>query len=54
MSDWSSPQPDRPRGRGMELAVSPVKQRALELRLPVAQPEKIKNNEEFRVAAENI
>lgn len=40
-------QPDRPRGRGMELAVSPVKQRALELRLPVAQPEKIKNNEEF-------
>ena len=31
----------------MELAVSPVKQRALELRLPVAQPEKIKNNEEF-------
>jgi methionyl-tRNA formyltransferase len=41
-------QPDRPRGRGMELALSPVKQRALELGLPMAQPEKIKNNEEFR------
>jgi methionyl-tRNA formyltransferase len=41
-------QPDRPRGRGMELALSPVKQRALDLGLPITQPEKIKNNEEFR------
>ncbi len=41
-------QPDRPRGRGMELAPSPVKQRAIELGLPVTQPEKIKNNDEFR------
>jgi methionyl-tRNA formyltransferase len=41
-------QPDKPRGRGMELAPSPVKQRALELGLPVMQPDKIKNNEEFR------
>ena len=41
-------QPDKPRGRGMELALSPVKQAALELGLPVAQPDKIKNNEEFR------
>jgi methionyl-tRNA formyltransferase len=41
-------QPDKARGRGMELAPSPVKQRALELGLPVAQPDKIKNNEEFR------
>jgi methionyl-tRNA formyltransferase len=40
--------PDRPRGRGMEVTASPVKQRALALDLPVAQPEKIKNNEEFR------
>ena len=32
----------------MELAPSPVKQRALELGLPVIQPDKIKNNEEFR------
>ena len=43
-------QPDRPRGRGMELANSPVKQSALELNLPITQPEKIKNNEEFRAA----
>src|SRR5437868_2195237 len=41
-------QPDKPRGRGLELAPSPVKQRALELDLPVTQPDKIKNNEEFR------
>jgi methionyl-tRNA formyltransferase len=41
-------QPDRPKGRGMELAPSPVKQRALQLGVPVSQPDKIKNNEEFR------
>lgn len=41
-------QPDRPKGRGLELALSPVKRRALELELPVAQPEGIKNNAEFR------
>jgi methionyl-tRNA formyltransferase len=41
-------QPDKPRGRGLELSPSPVKQRALELGMPVAQPEKIKNNHEFQ------
>src|SRR5437016_6409256 len=41
-------QPDRPRGRGMEMAFSPIKQRARELGLPVTQPDRIKNNEEFR------
>ncbi len=41
-------QPDRPRGRGMQLALSPVKQRGLQLALQVSQPDKIKNNEEFR------
>ncbi|MGA7381082.1 MAG: methionyl-tRNA formyltransferase [Terriglobales bacterium] len=41
-------QPDRPRGRGLELAPSPVKARAVELGLPVTQPEKIKNNREFQ------
>jgi methionyl-tRNA formyltransferase len=41
-------QPDRPRGRGMEFAPSPVKQKALELDLPITQPEKIRNNDEFR------
>src|SRR6266436_3975671 len=41
-------QPDRSRGRGMELTASPVKQSALKLGLPVTQPDKIKNNEDFR------
>ena len=39
-------QPDRPKGRGMQLAPSPVKQAALELSLRVAQPEKLRNNAE--------
>ena len=39
-------QPDRPKGRGMQLAPSPVKQAALELGLHVAQPEKLRNNAE--------
>src|SRR5450755_3167877 len=40
-------QPDKPRGRGLELALSPVKQSALRLGLPILQPEKIKTHEEF-------
>ena len=39
-------QPDRPKGRGLQLAPSPVKQAALELGLRVAQPEKLRNNAE--------
>jgi methionyl-tRNA formyltransferase len=42
-------QPDRPKGRGLELVSSPVKQSAAQLGLPITQPDKIKNNEEFRV-----
>ena len=41
-------QPDKPRGRGLALAPSPVKESALALQLPVTQPESIKNNDEFR------
>jgi methionyl-tRNA formyltransferase len=41
-------QPDRPKGRGLELVSSPVKERALQLGLPVVQPESIKRNEEFQ------
>jgi len=37
-------QPDRPKGRGLALAPSPVKTAALELRLPIEQPEKIKGD----------
>ncbi|MGB8770061.1 MAG: methionyl-tRNA formyltransferase [Candidatus Korobacteraceae bacterium] len=47
-------QPDRPSGRGMQLAASPVKQTALALDLPITQPEKIKNNEEFHAQLESI
>ncbi len=42
-------QPDRPKGRGLELVPSPVKQSAQELNLPITQPNKIKNNEDFHV-----
>jgi len=35
-------QPDRPAGRGMKLAPSPVKQLALELGVPVAQPRSLR------------
>jgi methionyl-tRNA formyltransferase len=41
-------QPDRPKGRGLELIASPIKQRALQLGLPIIQPESIKNNQDFR------
>jgi methionyl-tRNA formyltransferase len=41
-------QPDRPRGRGLGLAESPVKQAAMNLELPIFQPDKIKNNQEFQ------
>ncbi|MDK4650586.1 methionyl-tRNA formyltransferase [Kingella kingae] len=39
-------QPDRPKGRGMQLQASPVKQAALDLGLRVAQPKKLRNNAE--------
>src|SRR5579864_6174484 len=42
-------QPDKPRGRGLELAPSPVKESALALQLAITQPESIKSNDEFRV-----
>jgi len=35
-------QPDRPKGRGQELAISPVKQAAVRLGLPVEQPAKVR------------
>src|SRR5947207_6405473 len=45
-------QPDRPKGRGLELVHSPVKQAALRLALPVYQPEKIKTNDEMKAKLE--
>jgi methionyl-tRNA formyltransferase len=47
-------QPDRPAGRKMELQVPAVKQRALQLGLPVEQPEKIKANVELRERLEAL
>ena len=39
--------PDRPKGRGMKLVSSPVKEFAVEKNLKIYQPEKVKNNVEF-------
>ncbi|HEX3372728.1 MAG TPA: methionyl-tRNA formyltransferase [Edaphobacter sp.] len=47
-------QPDRAAGRGMEMQAPAVKRVAMERALPVVQPEKIKNNEEFRTRLEEI
>ena len=38
-------QPDRPEGRGRQVAASPVKQTALRLGLPVYQPERVRRPE---------
>ena len=47
-------QPDRPQGRGLELAASPVKECALQIGIPVVQPDKIKNNDEFRAQLADV
>ena len=39
--------PDKPKGRGMKMVASPVKEYAIEKGLEVAQPLKIRNNIEF-------
>ena len=38
---------DKPKGRGMKMIPSPVKEFALEKKLKIFQPEKVKNNTEF-------
>ena len=47
-------QPDRPVGRDQQLTAPPVKQAALAAGLAVTQPEKIRNNAEFRAQLEAI
>jgi len=47
-------QPDRPKGRGLGLVSSPIKQAAERLGLPIYQPEKIKQNEELRAKLTEI
>jgi methionyl-tRNA formyltransferase len=47
-------QPDRPVGRAQQMVAPPVKVTALDAGLSVVQPEKIKNNLEFRGLLEGI
>jgi methionyl-tRNA formyltransferase len=47
-------QPDRPKGRGLEVVSSPVRQSALKMGLPITQPETIKNNAEFRAQLSDL
>lgn len=39
--------PDKPKGRGMKLVASPVKEFAIEKNIPIYQPTKVRNNQEF-------
>ena len=39
--------PDKPKGRGMKMVASPVKEFALEKNIKIFQPEKIRGNTEF-------
>lgn len=45
---------DKPKGRGMKLVPSPVKEFAMEKGLKVLQPVKVRNNEEFIEEIKNI
>ncbi len=47
-------QPDRPKGRGKNLAMSPVKELAVTYDIPVYQPLKLKNNEEMIKIIEDL
>ena len=46
-------QPDRPAGRGLKLTPSPVKQLALDLGVPVAQPRSLRLDGKYPVEAES-
>lgn len=46
--------PDRPKGRGMKMVASPVKEFAISKQLPVYQPEKVRNNNEFIEKMKNL
>ena len=39
--------PDRPKGRGMKMLYTPVKQVAISKNIPIFQPEKVRNNTDF-------
>ena len=46
--------PDKPKGRGMKLIPSPVKEYALEKKLKIYQPLKVRNNIEFLDEIKNL
>lgn len=45
-------QPDKPRGRGMSLSFSPVKELAVSCELPVFQPEKMRDGTAYEILKE--
>ena len=45
---------DKPKGRGMKLIPTPVKEFAIEKNLKVFQPEKVRNNQEFIQEIKNL
>lgn len=47
-------QPDRPRGRKRVMQPTPVKKRALDLNLPVIQPERVRSNESLKDQLQSI
>ncbi len=46
--------PDKPKGRGMKMIASPVKEFAQTKNLPIYQPLKVRNNEEFIEEIKNL
>ena len=46
--------PDKPKGRGMKMIASPVKEFALEKNLKIYQPTKVRNNTEFITEIQNL
>ena len=45
---------DKPKGRGMKMVASPVKEYAIEKNLQVYQPVKVRNNPEFLEAVKKL
>ncbi len=46
--------PDKPKGRGMKMIASPVKEFAIQNNIPIYQPLKVRNNQEFINEIKNL
>ncbi len=46
--------PDKPKGRGMKISMSEVKEYAIKNNIPIFQPEKIRKNPEFIEEVKNL